>query len=176
MTTHRHHRSPCCRNAPVVVLNGAVGAGKSTVGEALARLLPTANVLDGDRYAGPCDLPNPTRWRMAVDALIHEVARPGRAALVIAYPLAAGDHRRLRAACTKARRSLAVINLATPLPMILRGRGERVLSPEEQARTRAMYAQGYHRRPFATATLPNLYGRPERTARRIARLLRLFSR
>ncbi|CAH2602314.1 Shikimate kinase [Rhodovastum atsumiense] len=157
---------------PVIWLNGTIGAGKSAVGQALAVRLPASRFLDGDDLAGPSHLPNPRRWRMALDALLRAAARPGRqAALVIAYPLDAAGWRRLRTVCGRGRRALVVLNLAPPLAMTLRGRGGRNLSPPERARVRVMRAEGYHRRPFATATLANAASSAAGTARRIARLL-----
>ena len=107
---------------------------------------------------------------MAMDALLRMIARQRRT-LVIAYPLAPREHRRLRAACRRAHRALVVVTLATPLAIALRGRGQRALTAAEQARTRQMHAEGYHRRRFAALTLANAQPPPGRTARRIARLL-----
>ena len=151
---------------PVIWLNGTVGSGKSAVGRALAAQLPGARFLDGDDFAtvGPA----PERWRAAITALLRQVRRlGGKQVLVIAYPLAAADHARVRAAC---RGRLIVVNLATPLPLVLRGRGTRKLTPAEQHRARQMQSQAYHRRRFATATLANTQHPPGRTARQIARL------
>ncbi|WP_376100683.1 hypothetical protein ACE7GA_27070 (plasmid) [Roseomonas sp. CCTCC AB2023176] len=157
----------------VIWLNGGVGSGKSAVGGALARLLPGSRFLDGDDLAGPRHLPNPVRWRMALDALLRAVARRGRFRwLVIAYPLEADGFRRLRAAQGTARRFLTIVNLDAPLAMTLRGRGGRTLSPAEKDRVRVMRSKGCHRRPFATATLRNAYPPVGRTARRILHLAR----
>ncbi len=156
----------------VIWLNATVGGGKSAVGRALARIVPGAVFMDGDDHAGPSHLPNPARWRIALQTLLRAAARPGRfPTLVVAYPLDRAGFRRLKANCGRAHRFLVVVNLATPLSMTLRGRGGRTLDAAERARVRAMRSQGYHRRPFATATLFNAHPPAERTARRIARLL-----
>lgn len=77
----------------VIWLNGTVGAGKSAVGRALAEMLPRAMFVDGDDVA-PLGVAAPARWRIAVDALLRLVARPGgNAVLVVAYPLARPDFR-----------------------------------------------------------------------------------
>lgn len=152
----------------VIWLNGTIGAGKSTVGEALADLIPCARYLDGDDYVGPESLPHTRRWRMAVDTLVRSIIQRGHfKTLVIAYPLDARDYARLRAACGKAQRGLLVVNLAPPLNMILRGRGGRLLEPRERDRVRVMRSEGYHRRPFARLTLPNVESPPVKTARRV---------
>ncbi len=158
------------RQAPmsVIWLNGTIGSGKSAVGAALAHLIPYARYLDGDDYVGSEGLPNVRPWRMAVDALLRAIIQLGRfKTLVIAYPLDVRDYSRLRAACGKARRGLLVVNLAPPLNMILRGRGGRLLEPWERNRVRVMRSEGYHRRPFASLSLPNVVSPPARTARRV---------
>jgi hypothetical protein len=155
----------------VIWLNATVGAGKSAVGQALARLSPANRFIDGDDLAGPRHLPNPVRWRMAFDLLLRAAARRGHCrTLVVAYPLDRLGYRKLRAVCARAHRPLVVVNLATPLPIILRGRGGRRLDAAERGRVRVMRSKGYHRQTFATATLPNAYKPAARTARQIAGL------
>jgi hypothetical protein len=128
--------------------------------------------MDGDDHAGPRHLPTSLRWRMALNALLCAVIRPGQApTLVVAYPLDGFGHAKLRAACGRARRRLAVVNLAPPLAATLRGRGGRQLDTGERARVRAMRSEGYHRRSFAVFTLPNAQPPAARTAWRIACLL-----
>lgn len=144
----------------VVWLTGTIASGKTSVGRALARLL-RAHFLDGDDLAGPAGLPAPQRWRIAIDRLLHAARRRRR--LVIAYPIQRRDRARLRAL---APHSL-VIALATPLTLVLRGRG-RSLSPAERRRIRQMRSQAYHRPPFADATLTNTRGPARHTARLIA--------
>ncbi len=152
--------------ARVIWLNGTVGSGKSAVGRALAARLPGAVFLDGDDLAGPSGLPNRERWAMALAALLQVVAQRRRR-LVIAYPLDRAGYARLRARCGGA---LLVVTLATPLPIVLRGRG-RMLDAWEMARVRAMRAAGYHRRRFAALTVPNAVPPASRTAALIARRL-----
>ena len=83
-------------------LNGTVGSGKSTIGAALAGLLPKARFLAGDDLAGPGYLPTVALWSVALDALLMAVARSGGfRCLVVAYSLDAAGYRRLRAACSK---------------------------------------------------------------------------
>ncbi len=152
----------------VIWLNGTVGAGKSVVGRALAGMLPHAVFVDGDEVA-PEGVAAPARWRIAVDALVRRLVRQiGRETLVVAYPLARPDFLRVRAACGRAGRLLVVVTLATPLAIVLRGRGGRRLDADEGRRVRAMWSQGYHRRPFAAFTLANARPPPRLTARRIA--------
>jgi hypothetical protein len=157
----------------VIWLNGTVGSGKTTVGMALAGLLPASRFLDGDDLAGPSYLPNPIRWAMALDALLAVVVRPGRFRwLVVAYPLDGIEFLRLRAACAKARRPLTVVNLDVPLSMTLQGRGGRTMTTAEKKRIRVMRSEGYHRRPFATATLHNAYPSVSRASRQVLALVR----
>src|SRR5260370_8882048 len=152
----------------VIWLNVRVGAGKSAVGKALTALLPRAVFMDGDDHAGPQHLAEPLRWRMAVGTLIRAARRPGRArTLIVAYPLDESGHARLKAACGWAHRVLTVVNIAPPLSMTLRGRSGRQPDAHQSARIRMMRSEGYHRRRFATLTLPNAHPPAARTARRI---------
>ena len=157
------------RTVTVIWLNCTIGSGKTAVGRALAALLPQAEFVDGDDHAGPAHLPNRDRWHMALEALLR-LARCRRSRrLVIAYPLEAREFRRLRAVCGRAQLGLLVVNLATPLPIALRGRGGRTLSLGEQQRVREMFSDNYHRRRFAALTLSNALPPVSRTARMIAR-------
>jgi hypothetical protein len=151
----------------VVWLNATVGSGKSAVGQALARILPSAVFLGGDDYAGPSHLPNPLRWRVALQTLLRAGVRRGSfPTLVVAYPLDRFGYAQLKAICGRSCRPCLVINLAPPLSMTLRGRGGRMLDESERARVRVMRSKGYHCRRFAIATLPNAHPPARRTANR----------
>jgi Mg-chelatase subunit ChlI len=157
----------------VIWLNGAVGSGKTAVAQAIANMLPRARFVDGDDFAGACHVPADLRWQMALNALLHFVARSGSPPiLLVAYALRIADSLRARATCAQARRALVVVNLATPLPITLRGRGGRHLDLRERARAREMRSEGYHGRRFAKFTLANGQGSAARTARMIVRLTR----
>ena len=156
----------------IIWLNGVVGSGKSAVGAALACLLPGGHFIDGDDHAGPADLPDRWRWRIALLTVLTLARRRPPARIVVAYPLDSGSFRILRSRCARVRRRLVVINLATPLPVVLRGRGGRVLSRDERRRVREMVGEGYCRRRFATMTLCNALPPPARTARVILHRLR----
>ena len=156
----------------VIWLNATVGAGKTVVGQSLARLVPRAVFVDGDDEAGPPGEPGPPRWRRALLVLLRLLVRRPPATLVIAYPLQQTGYQRVKAACAHARRRLIVVTLATPLTLTLRGRGGRHLDAAERARVRTMRSQGYHRRPFAALSLPNANAPPARTAWQIARFAR----
>ncbi len=64
---------------------------------------------------------------------------------------------------------MLVVNLATPLPITLRGRGGGKLSFGEQRRVREMFSQNYHRRRFAAMTVANALPPVSRTAWLITR-------
>jgi hypothetical protein len=113
---------------------------------------------------------------MAVDAVILEVKRGGGSgALIIAYPLGGRDFHRVRAAGAGAHQRLFVVNLARPIALTLRGRGDRSLDSWEKARVREMWSEGYQRRPFADVTLRNTQSPVGRTARAIVRHLRIHT-
>jgi hypothetical protein len=157
----------------VIWLNGTVGAGKSAVGKAVAAILPGAVFVDGDDHAGPPHLPQAVRWHMALEFFLRRARCRGRSRiLVVAYPLGRSGHARLRATCGRAHRRLVVVTLAPPLGVTLRGRGDRELDPWERKRIRQMRSEGFHRRRFATFTIPNAQPPVRSTASRIVALIR----
>jgi Shikimate kinase len=156
----------------VVWINGAVNAGKTTVGRALAARLRRARFLDGDDVAGPSHLPRERRWRIAQDRLLEAIARREQGeTLVIAYPLGVAEHARLWRRCARLRRGLIVLTVAPPLRLVRRPRGDRALSDSERRRAAAMVSEGYHARRFAAVRLVNAGPSPAAMAARIALLL-----
>ena len=110
---------------------------------------------------------------MALDVLLAAVLCRGHSPwLVVAYPLDDAGFRQLRAACAKAGRRFAVVNLDVPLSVTLRARGGRRLSTAEKQRVGVMRSEGYHHRPFAAVSFQNAYPPVGLAARRILVLLR----
>lgn len=133
----------------VIVLNGPVGVGKTTLGRALARELGGA-FIDGD------DLRNPAkRWIDEVLSLADALVRAGmealasRPVLVVATPLRARDWALLRARFRAEGVAAFCVTLAADEDAILApGRG-RAFGAAERARVAEMIAQGYAARPFS---------------------------
>ncbi|MFC4170345.1 DUF2062 domain-containing protein [Teichococcus aestuarii] len=151
----------------VIHLNGAINSGKSSVGRALAALIPGAGFIEGDEHGLPAELPPEQRWAGALGRILRRIRESNAPCLVSAYPLDEAGYRRLRTACVARGATLSVVTLAPPLEVALGPRGGRVPDAAEQARIRAMYAEGYHRRLFSDVTLDNAGLAPEEAARRV---------
>jgi cytidylate kinase len=156
----------------VIHVNGPINSGKSTVGRALARVLPDAGFVEGDDHGAPEDLPAPAQWAMAVERIAREIAAARSRYLVVAYPLAQADFEQLRAACERRAARLVVVTLSLPLEVALSDRGERKLSPRERTRIVEMYEEGYPSRSFSHIVLNTARMSPEECADDIARQVR----
>ncbi|MBU1306459.1 MAG: shikimate kinase [Alphaproteobacteria bacterium] len=159
----------------VVVLSGPINAGKTTTGMALASLLRDADFIDGDDHEAPEDAPLDQRIEASFARIEWLIASATANAVVVAVPLREVDHRRLLAAATARDADLLVVTLAPPPAIALANRGGRVLSAQEVARARDMYAEGYASRSFSDLIVTDMPG-PQATASQIARRLRLAVR
>jgi hypothetical protein len=151
----------------VVVLNGSINSGKTTIGRALAELLPGARFIDGDDH----DISRSVPFQVMIDRAILWVARQIAAAsepcLVIAYPLRDSDFALLGETCARRDARLFVVSLAPPLAVALSDRGTRQLDDGERARIGEMYAEGYPTRAFSDVVVTDLAG-PQQTAAMLA--------
>ena len=151
----------------VIHLNGPINSGKSTVGQALAALIPGAVFIEGDDHGAPDDAPLPDRIAAALDRIARLIAGSPAEVLVVAYPLDEAAHQRLRAATSARGATLQVVTLAPPLATALSDRGGRRLTAWERGRIAEMYAQGYAARHFSDLVVDTAVSGPEATARRI---------
>src|SRR5262249_47427423 len=130
-------------------LNGPIGAGKTTLGRALATEL-VGGFIDGDDHATPG-----RAWYSSIKTTSESIVRTGfeileaRPVVVIAYPLG-------RTNWIYFRRKFGDAGVQ-PLFVTLRARYERIVDPsrgrvfsrDEQARIKVMLAEGYGRRAFS---------------------------
>jgi len=159
---------------PVVLyLNGPINSGKSSIGRALAALLPGAVFLEGDDHGLPASLPREKRWAGALQRIATAIATSKAHWLVVAYPLDEAAYRTLCAACAARGARLRVVTLAPPLEVALTERGGRALSEAERRRIPEMYAEGYADRPFSEQVFDPSGQTPAESARKLAELLDL---
>ncbi|KQK30517.1 hypothetical protein ARD30_04100 [Bosea thiooxidans] len=129
-----------------IFLSGPIGAGKTTLGRALAARIGGA-FIDGDDHADP-DLP----WYGSILRTSRSVVRTGlsllaeRPYLVVAYPLGCSSWIFYRRHFGDAGITPVFISLRASYEGIVdAGRG-RVFDAEELARIRVMLAEGYGER------------------------------
>ncbi|WP_321869675.1 shikimate kinase [Burkholderia ubonensis] len=133
----------------VIHLNGPINSGKSTIGVALAHMLPDARFIDGDDHDAPDDAPFDVQWAIALERIVRSIAEERKRFLVVAYPIGDMEFERLRAACDARSARLFVATLAPPEAVALSDRGERVLTDWERERIAEMYREGHASRPFS---------------------------
>ncbi|KVL44425.1 shikimate kinase [Burkholderia cepacia] len=153
----------------VIHLNGPINSGKTTIGLALARVLPDARFIDGDDHDAPEDAPFDVQWAIALERLVTQIANARERHLVIAYPIGAPEFERLRAACEARDARLFVVTLAPPEAIASSNRGSRALTDWERSRIAEMYREGYASRPFSRMVLDTSDATPDACAARIAR-------
>jgi hypothetical protein len=138
---------------PAIFLMGTIGAGKTTLGRALARKLRGGHV-EGDDYHQP-----PKPWfatalstSRAVLSTILALAAEGRPAIV-SYPLRCREWIFYRRRLTDAGiRSAFVSLVAGEEALLARSRG-RVFTADERRRILEMLSEGYGARSFADLTV-----------------------
>ena len=161
-------------NPPLTVihLNGPINSGKTTIGRALARVLPDARFIDGDDHAAPEDAPFDVQWAIALERLVTQIAQAGERHLVIAYPIGEAEFARLRAACDARDARLIVVTLAPPEAIAASDRGTRVLTEWERQRIAEMYREGYAARAFSDCVIDTSKASVDACAREIAQRVR----
>jgi len=152
----------------VIHLNGPINSGKTTIGLALARVLPDARFIDGDDHDAPDDAPFDVQWAIALERLVTQIADTRERHLVIAYPIAEAEFERLRAACDARDARLFVVTLAPPEAIASSNRGSRALTDWERQRIAEMYREGYASRAFSQVVLDTSAATPDACAARIA--------
>lgn len=132
-----------------IFLSGPIGAGKTTLGRALAARIG-GSFIDGDDHADP-GLP----WYGSILRTSRSVVREGfsllaeRPNLVVAYPLRCSDWIFFRRHFGDAGVQSIFVSLRASYECIVdAGRG-RVFDAEEHDRIRVMLAEGYGERRFS---------------------------
>ncbi|MGI6245511.1 MAG: shikimate kinase [Pseudochelatococcus sp.] len=137
----------------VIFLTGPIGAGKTTLGRALAQAL-AGSFIDGDDHAQP-NRP----WyasslrtsRAIVDAATTGLMRGDH--VVVAYPLRCINWIYYRRRFSDAGVALSVINLRASYEQIVHPARGRDFDARERRRIAEMIDQGYGERTFADATV-----------------------
>ena len=150
----------------IILLNGSINSGKTTVGRRLAALLPRAAHVEVDALREfvarlPLDEAIPVSLENAA-SVARNLARRGFD-VVLTYPLGVEDYAYLCARFADLDTTVHAVTLGPPLAVALAERGERRLSDHERRRIREQYADNRHRPPFGI-TIDNGAQTPDETA------------
>jgi hypothetical protein len=132
-----------------VFLGGPIGAGKSTLGRALAERLD-GGFIEGDDHSDPerpwyGSILTTSRGILAASVAALQTSR----LVVIAYPFACTNYVFFRRRLGDVGASTVLVSLrASWEGIIAPGRG-REFTPDERDRLRVMIAEGYGERPFS---------------------------
>lgn len=134
-----------------IFLSGSIGAGKSTLGAALARARHAA-FIEGDAYSDP-DKDWFASSLTTARRILAAICAAGRAEAIVAYPLRRVEwtfyRRRLEALAIQP----IFIGLRAEAAAILDSARGRVFDRDEQLRIKEMIAQGYGARGFYDAII-----------------------
>ena len=158
----------------IILLNGCINAGKSTVAQALVRLLKDAAHIELDDLRD-CMPALPFEGRAfaitleAAVALARVFVAHGLDC-VLTWPLGQSQYDFLVAELRPLGRSIHAFTLDTDLDVLLTNRGGRELTDRERHRIREQHADGRHKPAFGTI-IHNTQWPAERTAQHILTLL-----
>jgi len=160
----------------IILINGSINSGKTTIGRQLAAMLPQTAHVEVDALREfvaflPLDDAIPISLENAA-AVARNLARRGFH-IVLTYPLGPADHAYLQAQLADLNTPIHTITLSPPLATALTDRGTRPLTDHERRRIREQYADNRHNPPFGI-TLDNSAQTPTETATTILHTLNLL--
>ncbi len=151
----------------IIIINGSINSGKSTIAEELARIIPDSRFTEGDEL-GTHDS-NLEKWIPTVlQALIQQAKELGCSNMFIAFPL---RHENWEYLQQHLRANVLCITLSPPLDIALSSRNSRQLEDWERNRIQEMYREGYHKRSFSHLIHDNGQETPLETAQHLAQFL-----
>jgi hypothetical protein len=157
----------------IILINGAINTGKTTVARQLAALLPqTAHVEVDALREFVAFLPLAEAIPVILEnaaAVTRNLVRRG-IHVVLTYPLGLEDYAYLQDQFSDLNTPIHTITLSPPLDTALSDRGSRTLSDHERRRIREQYADNRHQPPFGT-TIDNSRQSPTDTAATILRAI-----
>lgn len=154
----------------IVVLDGPINAGKSTVGAMLARRLPHTVHIEVDdlrHFAGSLTLQQVIPYALA-DAADLASSWTGRGFhVIVSWPIDKANLHHFAAAAAEAGTPFFAFTLLPRLDIALGNRGQRDLTDAEKARIKEMYAEMYSGGRGAGIIIDNSDQGPEETTQAI---------
>lgn len=148
----------------IIIINGPINSGKSTVAKKLAGIFSDAIFIEGDglgKRGGALE-----QWIATVlESIIQRCAQATNRNIFIAFPLREEDWQYLQRHLPA---NLICITLSPPLSTALSNRGSRNIEEWEKKRIREMYREGYQSRDFSSLIQDNGLESADKTAQHIA--------
>lgn len=159
----------------IILLNGPINSGKTTVARELIALLPSTAHVEVDALREfvrflPLVEAIPVCLENAADVTRNLVRRGFN--VVLTYLLGQADHDFLVAKLSELSTPIHTFTLSPELSVVLTDRGQRQLSEHERRRIREQYADGRHRPPFGTR-IDNTAQTPAETAATVLEYVRM---
>ncbi len=154
----------------IVLINGPVNAGKTTVAQILADKLENCSYYDADQESRKhqtkempelieCVMRYLTESGLKSASIGHDVILSG-----VVYE---GDFNEMKAAYEANGHDFYTIVLSPSEEVCANDRGDRILSNWERTRIRDMYEKGYQKPDFADYIIDNSEQTPEETAQQV---------
>lgn len=158
----------------IILISGPINSGKTTVGKALAALLPGSAHLEVDTLRELVHF-LPLEEAISINlenaaAITNNLARRG-IRVILTYPLGQKDYEYLLRAFADVSTAIHTFILSPTLETALADRGERRLSEYERHRIREQYRDDRHQPAFG-CRIDNTAQTPEETAAIIAQHIR----
>jgi chloramphenicol 3-O-phosphotransferase len=157
----------------ILLLNGPINAGKTTVGRELgARLERAAHVEVDDLHGFLVDVPLAEAVPISLENAVSVAANLAERGfdVVLTYPLSESDFEYVSTHLSHLDTEVYAVTLSPPLAVAQCDRGERELDDWERERIAEMYERGVHRPSFGVR-LDNADQSPAETAAEIQRLI-----
>jgi gluconate kinase len=151
----------------VIIVNGAINSGKSTVAQKLANIISDSIFIEGDELGNhDNDL---EKWIPTVlQAIVQRAKDLDCRNMFVAFPLRHKDWEYLQ---QHLNADLICVTLSPPMNVALSTRNSRQLEHWERNRIQEMYYEGYHEQDFSHLIHNNEHETPEETARYIKQFL-----
>jgi adenylate kinase family enzyme len=158
----------------IILLNGPINAGKTTVGRELAKAFEDGAHVELDDLHGfltdtPLEAAIPITLENAVSVTSNLVERGFD--VVLTYPLSTADFEYLASNLSPLDADVYAVTLSPPLDVALSNRGERELDEWERNRIEELYEMGVHRPEFGVR-VDNAGEPPSETVAKILRRIR----
>lgn len=155
----------------IIIINGSINSGKTTVAELLVKQLPGTAHIEVDKLRGFVDsmplTPELINMNLENSAMVTRTFIKHGLDVVITYPLSKNNYDFLIKTIDLPEQKIIVFTLNPELSSVLKNRGNRELNDWEIKRIKHHYESGINNPEFETILIDNSNQTPEETAAQI---------